>query len=233
MTRHECLEILRATRPLILPSMLLCDFANLEHEIRKAEAAGFRALHLDVMDGVFVPNITYGMTIVKAVRSCTNLIVDVHLMIVEPEKYLVQFREAGADVITVHAEAASDLSGTLNQIRELDAVAGVALNPGTPVSKIEANLDDVDLVLPMSVEPGFGGQSFNEDVLPKFGQIRKLAGESMLLQIDGGINRDTIRAARDAGVDLFVVGSAIFKTEDYQQSRSHLFAEMGEVNEHI
>ena len=212
--------------------MLLCDFTNLESEIRKLEAAGFESLHLDVMDGVFVPNITYGMTIVKAVRQCTDLIVDVHLMIVEPEKYLQAFKDSGADIITIHAEATDDACGLLKQIRELDAVAGIAINPGTPVSAIEDCLEFADLVLPMSVEPGFGGQLFNEDVLSKFKQIRKLAPE-VLLQIDGGINATTIEMARQAGVELFVAGSAIFKTEDYEATRNELRKLMGGVNEPI
>ena len=218
---------------MILPSLLLCDFANLEHEIRKVEAAGYSALHLDVMDGVFVPNITYGMTIVKAAKSCTELPLDVHLMIVEPEKYIKEFREAGADVITVHSEATRDLTGVLKQIRELDAVSGIAINPGTPVSDIESSLEFADLVLPMSVEPGFGGQSFNESVLPKFKQLRELGGEDLLLEIDGGINIDTIAIAHEAGVDLFVAGSAVFKKDDYQVARADLRARLRGVNEHI
>lgn len=233
MSRLECLQKLRASRPMILPSLLLCDFANLEHEIRQVESAGFSSLHLDVMDGVFVPNITYGMTIIRACKSCTDLPLDVHLMIVQPEKYIEEFRQAGADVITIHSEATDDLSGTLKRIRELDAVSGIAINPGTPVSDIQSNLEFADLVLPMSVEPGFGGQSFNETVLPKFKQLRKLGGEDLLLEIDGGINVDTIATAHEAGVDMFVAGSAIFKKEDYQVARLDLRSKLGGVNEHI
>ena len=233
MSRQECLQKLRATRPMILPSLLLCDFANLEHEIRQVEAAGFSSLHLDVMDGVFVPNITYGMTIVRACKACTDLPLDVHLMIVEPQKYVEPFREAGADVITVHSEATEDLSGVLKQIRELDAVSGIAINPGTPVSDIEGSVEFADLVLPMSVEPGFGGQSFDESVLPKFKQLREIGGDDLLLEIDGGINVNTMAMAREAGVDLFVVGSAIFKKEDYQAARSELRSKWGGVNERI
>jgi ribulose-phosphate 3-epimerase len=230
MSRLELIDQLKRTTPSIFPSMLLCDFANLENEIRQLESAGFHSLHLDVMDGVFVPNITYGMTIVKAVNSVTNLIVDVHLMMVQPEKYFQLFKEAGADVLTLHAEATDDLSGALKQLREMDIVAGVAINPGTPVSQIADSLEYADLVLPMSVEPGFGGQSFNEDVLPKFKEIKELAPH-VLLQIDGGINSKTISTARAAGVELFVVGSAIFKTEDYSKTRQELRNLMGAVNE--
>lgn len=233
MSRQECLQKLRTTRPMILPSLLLCDFANLEHEIRQVEAAGFSALHLDVMDGVFVPNITYGMTIVRACKSCTDLPLDVHLMIVEPEKFVEPFRQAGADVITVHAEATDDLDGVLKRIRDLDAVSGIAINPATPVAAIEGSLEYADLVLPMSVEPGFGGQSFDESVLPKFRQLRQLGGDDLLLEIDGGINVNTIAAAREAGVDMFVAGSAVFKQEDYQIARSQLRSKWGGVNEHI
>ena len=231
MSRLDCLNKLRESAPLILPSMLLCDFTNLESEIRRLESAGFCSLHLDMMDGVFVPNFTYGLTITRAVRSCTELIVDAHLMIVEPEKWVQPFREAGADVITVHAEATDDPAALLRQIRELDAVAGLAINPSTDVSKIEDCLEFADMVLAMTVEPGFGAQSFDESVLPKLDRIREIAGNETLIQVDGGINQDTVASAFRHGAELFVVGSAIFRTENYQTTRNGLRSQLGEINE--
>ena len=231
MSRTETIQKLHEQRPAILPSMLLCDFANLQQEIGQLDDAGFPALHLDVMDGVFVPNITYGMTIIRAARSCTSTPLDVHLMIVEPEKYLKEFKDAGADVITVHAEATKSLSDCLKQIRDLDMVAGVAINPGTPVEAIENDLDHADLVLAMSVEPGFGGQKFNKSVLQKFPVIREIVGEDVFLQIDGGVNEGTIESVHHAGVDVMVVGSAIFKTENYPETREMLRGKFGGINE--
>ncbi|MEM9413240.1 MAG: ribulose-phosphate 3-epimerase [Planctomycetota bacterium] len=231
MSRLETIEKLTRERPAILPSMLLCDFANLQTEIDQLDAAQFPALHLDVMDGVFVPNITYGMTIVRAARKCTSTPLDVHLMIVEPAKYLTEFKEAGADVITIHAEATNKLSDCLKQIQDLDMLAGVAINPGTPVSSIENELQYADLVLAMSVEPGFGGQKFDETVLTKFPQIRQIVGDDVFLQIDGGVNENTIESIHQAGVDLMVAGSAIFKTDDYKATRQHLRGKFGEINE--
>ena len=233
MSRVECIKKLRDSAPLILPSMLLCDFANLESEIRRLESAGFCSLHLDMMDGVCVPNFTYGLTITRAVRGCTDLIVDAHLMIVEPEKWVKPFREAGADVITVHAEATKDPAALLRQIRELDAVAGLAINPSTDVSQIEDCIEFADMVLAMTVEPGFGAQSFDESVLPKLEMIREMAGDEILIQVDGGINQDTVASAFQHGAELFVVGSAIFRTENYETTRNGLRSQLGEINERI
>ena len=160
--RRNCIINLREASPAVLPSLLLCDFGNLEHEIERLEEAGVAALHLDVMDGVFVPNFTYGMTIVSALRKLTDLPLDVHLMMVHPEKYVEQFYEAGADIITVHAEATDDAPALLQQIRALGAAAGIAVNPDTPISEIKASLPHADLALVMSVHAGFGGQSFIE-----------------------------------------------------------------------
>lgn len=233
MSRTDCLKRFGEARPAILPSMLLCDFSHLADEIAAVEAAGCKALHLDVMDGVFVPNITYGMTIVRAVRQCSDLPIDVHLMIVEPEKHLESFRDAGADLLTVHVEATDDAVKLLQQIRDLDVASGIAINPNTSVDSIEDCVGLADLVLAMSVEPGFGGQSFNDSVLEKFPKLRKMFGAEALLQIDGGINMSTAKAAAEAGVDLFVTGSAIFKTEDYGQAMSQLNGELGAVNEGV
>lgn len=225
--RSECISELRKASPAVLPSLLLCDFGNLEREIERLEEAGVAALHLDVMDGVFVPNFTYGMTIVSALRKLTELPLDVHLMMVNPEKYIEQFYEAGSDIITVHAEATEDLVGVVKQIKKLGAAAGVALNPDTPVEKIESALPLADLALVMSVHAGFGGQKFIEPVLEKYKQIRALpGGEEILLEIDGGINVETIGKATEQGAQLLVAGSAVFKKEDYATAISDLMSQV-------
>ncbi len=218
---RETLERLSASLPAILPSMLLCDFGNLERELERLRAAGVTCLHLDIMDGVFVPNFTYGMTIVSAFRSATDMLIDCHLMMVSPEKYIDEFRDAGADVITVHQEAVEDLSAIAQQIRSTGALAGVALNPGTPVSTISRNLNEFDLALVMSVEAGFGGQSFQPGVLDKFRQIRELAPE-ILLEIDGGVSQKTVAECATAGAQLLVSGSAIFRSDDYRTAVEQL-----------
>ena len=222
MPACDPLDRLRAARPAILPSLLLCDFANLEREIRELEAAGVPGFHLDVMDGHFVPNLTYGLPIVEAVRRCTRLPIDVHLMIANPEKYVDQFVEAGADVLTIHAEAAGDPAAVLGRIRQRGAAAGLAFNPPTPLSAIEEYLPACDLVLVMSVMPGFGGQAFEPIALEKLRRLRQMAQPEMTLEVDGGINPQTIRDCAEAGAELFVVGSAIFRTPDYADSFNKL-----------
>ncbi len=217
-------ERLRANAPAILPSMLLCDFANLEREVARLEQSGAPALHLDVMDGVFVPNFTYGMPVVAAVRRLTKLPLDVHLMITRPERYLEAFREAGADVLTVHVEAVEDPRAVVEQIHQLGAAAGLALNPATPLSRLEACWDVCDLVLVMSVEAGFGGQKFHPSALEKLRAARQRGGPSMALEVDGGINTDTIGPCAEAGADLFVVGSGIFRQPDYTAAVRELTA---------
>jgi len=199
----------------VLPSLLACDFGNLEREIGRLEAAGVEALHLDVMDGHFVPNMTFGMLIVEAVRRLTKLPLDVHLMISEPMRYVDRFRDAGADNLTVHIEAVEDAREVLGHIRDLGVGTGITLNPGTPISAIEGCLDLCDLVLVMSVEAGFGGQEFNPTTLDRLRRVRELAGPDVLLEVDGGINRTTIRACAEAGAQLFVIGSAFFGQADH------------------
>lgn len=221
---REVLGGLKATAPVILPSLLLCDFGNLEREIGRLHEAGVKGLHLDVMDGVFVPNFTYGLTIVQAIRGLTDLPLDVHLMMVEPQRYLEAFRGAGADLITVHVEAAPTAEPVLQEIRRLGAGVGLALNPGTPVEAILPFLDLVDLVLVMSVNAGFGGQAFDTTALEKLKRIREQARSEVLLEVDGGINRSTIGLCAEAGADLFVVGSAIFRTSAYGPAVSDLAA---------
>ncbi|MEQ8791580.1 MAG: ribulose-phosphate 3-epimerase [Pirellulaceae bacterium] len=222
MPRRDNVLQLRRSAPTILPSLLLCDFGNLEREVRRLEQAGVAGLHLDVMDGVFVPNLTYGMPIVEAVRRLTDLPLDVHLMISEPQRYFEQFYAAGADSITFHVEAVEDPRAALTQLRELGAAAGLALNPSTPADRVEACLDACDLVLVMSVEAGFGGQSFNESALPRLKRFRELAGDDVLLEVDGGVGPSTIGSCAKAGAELFVVGSAIFRHDDYTSAVGEL-----------
>ena len=213
---------LRAAAPIILPSLLLCDFGHLEREIRAVESAGARALHLDIMDGHFVPNITYGFTIVEACRRITDLPLDVHLMISDPARYAVQFVKAGASLVTIHAEATDDPRPILEEIRAHGAAAGLAFNPPTPVSAVEGVLDACDYVLAMTVMPGYGGQQFTASVLEKVRALRELLPATAMIEVDGGINDDTIAVAAVAGAEMFVVGSGIFKTPDYAASMKDL-----------
>jgi ribulose-phosphate 3-epimerase len=206
---------LRRSTPVVLPSLLLCDFGHLADEIAKLEDAGVRALHLDVMDGHFVPNLTYGMTIVEAVRKCSDLPIDVHLMIDNPGRYLEQFRTAGSDLITIHIEAVAEPRPLLEKIRALGGSAGLALNPPTPLSAIESSLAYCDAVLVMSVMPGYGGQKFDPIALTKLAELRARDDWQGLLEVDGGVNRETIAACAASGADLFVAGSAIFSADDY------------------
>jgi len=220
--------------PAVLPSLLLCDFGNLAAEVERLEEAGVAALHLDVMDGVFVPNFTYGMTIVAALRKLTDLTLDVHLMMVNPEKYVDAFVDAGSDIVTIHAEAVDDAAAVLDQIRDKGAAAGIAVNPDTPVTKISDAVSHCDLALVMSVNAGFGGQSFIEPVLEKLGQIRELpGGKDVVLEMDGGINKSTIAKCSAAGCQLFVAGSAVFKTpfeSDYTAAIEDLMGEVSSEN---
>jgi len=224
MDAFSLLADLHAATPLIGPSLLACDFGHLEREVRQLEEAGARIFHLDVMDGHFVPNLSIGVPIVEAVRRATALPLDVHLMISEPARYLKAFREAGADLITIHVEVVEDLPLMLGQIRDLGAGAGVALNPQTPAHVIENHLDACDLVLAMSVMPGFGGQPFQPVVLEKLRWLHQRVGDDVLLSVDGGINPETIGRCAQAGAGLFVVGTALLGHEDYRQRLAELTA---------
>ena len=194
--------------------MLLCDFGNLEREVRLLEQAGVRAFHLDVMDGSFVPNFSYGLTIVKAFRQLTELPLDVHLMMVHPENYVTQFCDVGANVVTFHAEAVDDPVPVLHDIRRSGAAAGLALNPATPVEAIASVVDSCDLVLVMTVQAGFGGQKFMADPLAKLEALRSLSPD-VVLEVDGGINDASVEQCVASGAEWLVVGSAIFGHPNY------------------
>ncbi|MEX2316766.1 MAG: ribulose-phosphate 3-epimerase [Pirellulales bacterium] len=213
--REETLERLRAAAPAVLPSLLASDFANLEREVASVEASGVTALHLDIMDGHFVPNLSFGLPVVEAVRRVSHVPLDVHLMIDNPGDFVERFRAAGADSITIHAEAVDDPRPLLDRIRGLGAIAGLAVNPNTPLSQIEASLPDCDLVLVMSVMPGFGGQEFDPKALEKLRALRAHRRCDALLEVDGGVTTETIEACAAAGADLFVAGTAVFHSDDY------------------
>lgn len=197
------------------PSVLSADFAKLGEQVRLVDEAGADYIHLDVMDGKFVPNISFGMPVIEAIRKVTDKPLDVHLMIEEPIRYLEEFKAAGADIVTVHAESCVHLHRTISRIRELDMKAGVALNPATSVSVLNYIFDDIDLALVMSVNPGFGGQTFIPAVLDKIKRIHKIAGDKGLMnleiEVDGGVTLNNVSAVVDAGADVIVAGSAIFK----------------------
>jgi ribulose-phosphate 3-epimerase len=209
----------------IAPSILSADFSCLGQEVKAVEKAGADWIHVDVMDGHFVPNITMGPIVTEAVSRSTSLPVDVHLMIENPDRYIAEFAKAGADYISVQVEACSHLHRTIHLIQDNGAKAGAVLNPATPLSTITYLLEDLDFVLVMSVNPGFGGQKFIKGSLDKIGQLKSLieeAGRDILIQVDGGINANTIAGVSAAGADVFVAGSAIFNTDDYQATISML-----------
>lgn len=205
----------------ISPSILSSDYGNLSSELKRMEACGADMLHIDVMDGHFVPNITLGAPIVKCIRKSSTLPFDVHLMISDPYKYIPDFVNAGSDIITFHAEADSDIEKTIDLILASGKKAGLSVKPKTPVEAVYPYLDKLSMVLVMTVEPGFGGQSFMEDMMPKVSAVRSeidRRGLDVDIQVDGGINKDTISIAAKAGANIFVSGNAIFSSDDAEKT---------------
>jgi ribulose-phosphate 3-epimerase len=214
----------------IVPSILSADFAKLGDEIAMCEAGGADWIHIDVMDGCFVPNLTYGVKVIDTVRRCTSLPLDVHLMVVQPEKYFDDFVRAGASGLTVHAEAAPHLHRQLTRIRELGCRAGVALNPATPLDAVCEVIPEIDLLLIMTVNPGFGGQEFIPYSVDKIRRARLMldeAGSEAALEVDGGISRETINEVWSAGADTFVAGNAVFSARDPKGEIAALRASCG------
>jgi len=213
-------------RPIyIAPSVLAADFSRLGDEVRAAEAAGADSIHIDIMDGRFVPNLTMGPVIVEAIRAVTKLPLDIHMMILEPERYLDAFAKAGGDTLTVHLEASPHLHRTVQQIQELGKKPSVALNPHTPISGLDVVLPDLSMVLLMTVNPGFGGQKFINGVVPKIRAMRaeiERRGLQTHLQVDGGVAPDTARTAVEAGADVLVAGTAVFGQPDYRAAITSL-----------
>jgi ribulose-phosphate 3-epimerase len=205
----------------IAPSILSSDFGRLEEEIKAVEKAGADIIHVDVMDGRFVPNITIGLKVVQAVRKATSLPIDVHLMIVEPDKFIQEFAQAGADYLTVHSEVCVHLNRTLAAIREQGVKAGVALNPSTPLCDLDWVWEYMDLLLIMSVNPGFGGQEFIPNCMEKISGARveiDMRGADVLLEVDGGIKIGNAKEVAESGADILVAGSAVFGTSDYKKT---------------
>lgn len=205
----------------VAPSLLAADFARLGEEVAAVERDGADMIHYDVMDGQFVPNITMGWGILESLKRHTTLPIDVHLMIEQPERFIADFRKAGGDILTIHIESTKHVQRVLSRIRELGAKAGLAFNPGTSLSDVEYLLGDVDMLLMMTVNPGFGGQSFLDQVLPKIRRARRMIAESghdCMLEVDGGIDPESARQCLEAGADVLVAGTAIYRRPSYREA---------------
>jgi len=214
-----------ADRPVVLPALLLCDFGHLDDEVKRLEAAGAKAMHLDVMDGLFVPQLTYGLVIVEAVRRAATVPIEVHMMVERPDDTAIQYAKAGADIVTVHIEGLAKTKETLSAIEAQGSQAHLAISPDTPVSQVEPFLSSCSGVLVMSVEPGFGGQAFQPsaiDKIQKLQEIRASTGHDFCIGVDGGISTKTIASVAQAGADLIVAGSAILRQTDYADALREL-----------
>lgn len=206
---------------ILAPSLLAADFTKLGEQIRETERCGAQYLHIDVMDGIFVPSISFGMPLIESIRSCTKQFFDVHLMIVEPERYIKEFADCGADGITFHLEAAKDPQQVIDLIHSVGLQAGISIKPGTPLEEVYPYLSGVEMVLIMSVEPGFGGQSFLPEAYERIRKIREYLTEHQLttrLEVDGGIGKKNVREVMEAGADVFVAGSAVFRKRSIEEN---------------
>jgi len=209
------------TKQLVAPSILAADFTNLKHDVERINNSNADWFHVDIMDGVFVPNISFGFPVLKAIKKYATKPLDVHLMIVQPERFIKDFADAGTDILTVHYEACTHLHRTIQEIKAAGMQAGVALNPHTPVSALEDIITDLDLVLIMSVNPGFGGQSFITNTLKRIAQVKvlkKLTGSKALIEVDGGVSDKNVKELRKHGADVLVAGSYVFKANDFNKA---------------
>lgn len=219
LDREEVLKVLASSERLLAPSILSADFSKLGEQVRPVQEAGARFLHVDVMDGHFVPNITIGPVVVSSLSRSSSILLDVHLMIDNPEKFFDDFIDAGSDMISFHYEACSDIEGSIKKLREREVVCGIAINPDTPIEAIEKYFNDIDFVLLMSVFPGFAGQSFIESVLDKISELKRVIDEKglgTLIEVDGGVKMDNLSAVAEKGANLIVAGSAVFGAEDVE-----------------